>query len=428
MNSPVPIAPTVASPAPAPVVPRPPSAHRPPRAPLPPRPAPWTSRLAVVGAPFRHVGLGRLGDLVLPSDDAASRIALRHELQAEELVYVATCNRVECYLLLPRPIDEARLAERFAAFFRPRGVEVEPGALLARRGEATVEHLFTVASSLDSLVVGETDIAGQVRRAAESDVVTGVCGPRLRTLFDRAAQCARRVQASTSFGRAARSIASLALEKARAHFGPEGPRKTVLVGTGETIRKIGRGLAQLPGERLVVGRTLDKAQALASELGARATTIQDMLLEPLTWIDLLVTATAAPETVVPAWALGPTLAARARALCRRPLVICDLGVPHDVDPTIDRVPGVEVISLELIEAMQRSSGAISDEDLASARRVVREEARRLLREERFRRLATDGARALIGDAMRHLSARDRDLLVRFAVGLAGRLARQPQDP
>lgn len=398
-----------------------------PSVPRPPRPAPWPARLASIGVTFRGIGLGRLGDLVLPEDDLAARPALREALEAEELVYVATCNRMECYAVLPRVGDGARLAASVAAFFTRRGVEAQPEAFTVLCGEAAIERLFSVASSLDSLVVGEADVARQVRRAAEQDAARGLCGPRLRGLFERATHCARRIHATTGFGRAARSIAGLALEKARRHFGPDGPGKTVLVGTGETIRKVGAGLAGLPGERIFVGRARDKAQALAEELGGEAMTLEQLLLEPLPWIDLLVTATAASATVVPAWALGPALAARARALCRRPLVICDLGVPRDVDPSIDRVPGVEVISLERIETLQRASGGVSDEDLAGARRVVRAESQRLLREERFQRLADDGTRALLDDALRHLSPDDRDLLRRFTVGLAGRLARQPQD-
>lgn len=395
--------------------------------PRPPRRALWTTRLAVVGTTFRKVGLGRLGALVLAETNAAERVELREALEAEELVCLATCNRVEYYALLRRPRDADALVATLAAFYARRGVALDPEVLAARTGDAAVEHLLNVSSAIDSLIVGEGDISRQVRRAVEADGASGLCGPRLRLLFERAALCARRVRAATGLGRTGRSVAMLALARAQAYLGPEGPGRTVLVGTGETIRRVARGLAHLPGERLFVGRSLDKAEALATELGGRALTLEQLLLEPPPWIDLLVTATAATETVVPAWALSRALAARAHALCRRPLVICDLGVPRDVDPALDRVPGVQVISIESLEAEQRACGGVSDEDLVGARRIARAETERLLREERFQRLADEGTRALLDDALHHLSPHDRELLVRFTVGLAGRLARQPQE-
>ncbi|MBX3471216.1 MAG: hypothetical protein KF878_30480 [Planctomycetes bacterium] len=381
----------------------------------------------MVGSSFRKLGLGRLAELVLPSDDHAALLALREALGAEELVYLATCNRVECHALLRAPAAPDALAARAAAFFRGRGASADAAAFVAVAGLDAVERLFAVTSSLDSLVLGETGVARQVRLAADRAATSGLSGPTLGRVFDRAAVCARRVHARSGLARASRSVAAMALEKVRARFGPEGPGVTVLVGAGETIREVARALAGLPGERLVVNRSIGAAEALAREVGGRALSLERFLLEPPAWIDLLVSATAATEVVIPAWALGPALAARARALSRRPLVVCDLALPRDVDPAIDDVPGVQVLSLERLEAMQRAKADVSEEVLTVARRLVRQEALGLLREERFRRVAAESAAALVADRLAHLEVEDRELVVRFAGRLAERLASHARD-
>lgn len=396
--------------------------------PRPPTRATWTARLAVVGTTARHVGVGRLAELMLHPQDSAGRVALREALGAEELVYLATCNRIECYVVLPGVATAAELRGRLSEFYAGRNAELTDDELVATVGEGVIEHLFAVTGSLESLIVGETDITRQVRRAADDAARVGLCCAALLSVFERAAACARQVHTRLAAGRAPRSVATAALEGVRSHLGEEGPGTTVLVGTGETIRGVAQAMAGRRGQRLFVDRSLSAAAALAAEFGGRALSLQRLIAEPLPWIDLLVTATSASETVIPAWTLGPALAARARALARRPLIICDLGVPRDVDPSIDHVQGVQVISIDLLQDLQRSQGGLTDEDLVGARRIARREAQRLLREDRFKRLADEGARSLVAGRLGHLGADDREQVLRFAVSLAGRLARQPCDP
>lgn len=389
--------------------------------------ADWTARLAVVGTTFRRVGLGRLGELVLAPDDLAGRMALRAALGAEELVYLGTCNRLECYVVLPEVTPAGELRARLAAFFAGRGVVVGDGELEASTGAAALEHLFSVSGSLESLIVGETDIVGQVRRAAAEAARIDLCRGPLLGVLERATAVARQVHTRLGGGRASRSVATIALEKVRAHFGAQGPGTTVFVGTGETVRKIAAAMAGLGGERIFVGRSAEKATALARDLGGRALALERLLDQPLAWLDLLVTATSATGVVLPASALAPALAARARASCPRPLIVCDLGVPRDVDPSIDHVPGVHVVTLDVIQRLQRASSGVSDADLAAARRVVAREARRVVREDRFRRIADESARSLVDGRLGHLRDDDREQVLRFAAGLAGRLARHRWD-
>ncbi|MCW8140946.1 MAG: glutamyl-tRNA reductase [Planctomycetota bacterium] len=392
----------------------------------------WTDRVAVVATSFRRVGLGRLGTYVLSPEDTAAQAALREALGADELIYLATCNRVECYVAMPHALrdeDAAELLGRARAFFAARGASAEvegPGeALFVRVGQGAVEHLLTVTSGLDSLVLGETEISGQAKRALERCAAVGLAGAALGRLFDRAAACSRRVKNETALGRTPASAAQVAVHKIRKYFGNDGPGVTVLVGAGEMTRKVAQALQGKPGERIFVNRTRDKAEELARKFGGRAQSLAEFLAEPPAWVDVVFAATAATEVVVPAEALAPALAARQAAGARLPLIVCDLGLPRDVDPALDGQPGVFVVDMLTIEALSAENQRALEGEAHKARAVVAEEVARLVREDRFRRIADESAQAMLGARLAHLSDDDRDAILRFATGLASRMARNP---
>ncbi len=396
----------------------------------------WTDRLVLVATSYRRVGLGRLGAFVLPADDVAARQGLRAALGADELVYLATCNRVECYALLAREATAAALEEAGAgarAFFAARGASLAPGPaaagglepLLVLGGADAARHLLRVASGLDSLVLGETEIAGQARRAVEHARAAGLAGPGLARLFEAAQACGRRVRAETGLARASVSAATIAAQKVKKHFGAAGPGVTVFVGTGEMTRKVARALDGTPGERLFVNRTLAKAEELARRHGGRALSLEAFVAAPPPWVDLVFAATGATEPVVPAAALRPALEARRRAGAGRPLIVVDLGLPRDVDPALDAEEGVVVCSMEHVGHAARAAEAAAADALAAAEAVVAAEVERLVREDRFRTLAGASARAILDERLAHLSPTDREVILRFATGLAARMARQP---
>lgn len=385
----------------------------------------WIDRVAVVGTSFRRVGLGRLGGFVLPAD-GGEHAALREALGADELTFVATCNRVECYVVLPaavRDADATELQRRVAAFFAARGAEAREADLFARAGEAAVGHLLAVASGFDSLIPGETEIAGQLRRAHARDRAAGLAGPVLERLFDRAVLCSRRVKNETALGRAPTSAAGIAVQKLRKYFGQAGPAVTVFVGAGEMTRKVAQALAAHAGERLFVNRTRARAEELAARFGGRALSLAEFLAAPPARVDLLFSATAAGETVVPAAALEPALAARRPE--DGPLVVCDLGVPRDVDPVLDARPGVLVVDMRTIEALARQGEAAVSAELDKARAIVDREVAQVVREARFEQLAAESARAVLDGPLAHLSPDDQEVVRRYVVGLAARMARQP---
>lgn len=385
-------------------------------------------RLACVGASFRTLGFERLGELVLPADERATTVpGLARALGVDELVYLATCNRVECWVALREPADAPALPRRLAAFMGARGGQVTAEALTLRAGRAALEHLLRVASALDSLVVGETEIAGQVRRAADDAHALGLLGELLRPAFERASACARRARKAFESARPPASAADLAVAKITQHFGDAGPRAAVLVGVGPMTRKVAGALSGRPGCELVfVNRTLPRAEEFARRFGGRAMSLDAFHGQPPAWIDLVFTATSARAPVVRPEHLAPALSARRAAGLVQPMIVCDLGVPRDVDPACDALEGVLVVALEHMEALVHLRAAEND-GFARAAAVVQEELERAVREDRFRAIAGESARAMLASRLAHLSEDDREAILRFASGLAARFARQPSD-
>lgn len=382
-------------------------------------------RFAVVGTSFRRVGFARLARFVLPDDGVASGdlARLREAFGAREIVYVATCNRVECYIAL-RPgerADAARLLARAVDVFSLRaGAPVEEASLFAKTGPDALAHLFAVAASLDSLVVGECEIAGQLRRAAERAQDAGLAGPALRRAFDRAGRAARRVRAETAIGRTPVSVASLCVRTIREHFGAA-RFDAVLIGAGEVTRKVAAGLQEQGAKLLFVNRTLANAEALAQRFGGEAMSLEAFRAAPPAALDVVVTATAAPGTILGEGELAP---ARAQAREKR-LLVCDLGLPADVEAAVARARDVRVVTLADLEAIARENRVRLEAEVGHAEAIVAEEVADALRALQLRAVAEESVEALLAERMGHLAEDDREAIRRFAASLADRLARQP---
>jgi len=379
-------------------------------------------QIALVGTSFRQVGFEELGRLTLGPDQADARALLRQALAGEELVYLSTCNRVECYLAAPKLPKAEDLRQRAAGFFNLRGTPAAPDWFTVKSGAAAVEHLFAVTSSLDSLVAGETDIIRQVKRAALQANEEQLDGAGLKRLFERAVLCARRVHAETGLGSKPVSVATLAVQKIQRHFGPSGPPSSVLVGSGDMIHEVAGALGRYEGDRLFVNRTRAGAEALAAEFGGRASSLDEFQANPPAEIDLLFTATSAPEPVIPPHALEPAMEARQG---RAPMIVCDLGVPRDVDPSLEGREGIILLALEHLEVIADLNRQKLELELAQARELVADHAARLSREDRFRALADESTHAILVGRLGHLSEGDRETILRFAKQLAERFARQP---
>ncbi|HXH83789.1 MAG TPA: glutamyl-tRNA reductase [Candidatus Tectomicrobia bacterium] len=254
----------------------------------------------------------------------------------DELVIVSTCNRVEAYGVAEAP-GEAR-ALVFRALCRHRGLDlatVEP-MLYSHVDEHAVRHAFRVAASLDSMMVGEPQILGQVKEAFALAQAAQTVGPVLHGLFTQAFAVAKRVRTETAIGRHAVSVSFAAVEMARKIFAGLGGRAVLLVGAGKMSELAARHLLEQGAFPVyVANRTWSRAQALARALAGTAVPFDD-LGTALAAVDIVITSTGAPEPVID----RAMVTAALRGRRGRPLFFIDIAVPRDVEPGVDALDDV----------------------------------------------------------------------------------------
>ena len=324
-------------------------------------------RIGVAGLSLHETDVRGLEQLERPQPGAVGERlrAIADEIAASEVVLIATCNRIELVFArevghLPCRADVEALADQLGL----REDDELRGQMHLRCGRDAVRHLFRVASSLDSLVVGEDQVLGQVREAIEASRALGMTGALLGALFEQALHVGKRVRTETELSRHPVSVVSLGLASVAERF-PDEPPRLALIGTGHMAGAAARGAGQsgLP-VALVAGRSLDRAEALAKTIGARAVDLEHFRsgTEP---VDALVSATSAPGCVLDAATLG-RLARRTPS--GRPLLGVDLAVPRDLEP----VPGssVEIVDLDALRARADANRALRAEAAALAELLV----------------------------------------------------------
>jgi len=287
------------------------------------------------------------------SADAAT--ALMGELVTapgvEEAVALCTCHRTELYVATLDPAA-ARRAVLGALCTVASADEAELlGHVHVLRGAQVSRHLFAVTAGLESMVLGEAEIQGQVRRSLERARAAGTAGPVTGRLFGDALSSGGRVRSRTAIGRGGASVSSVAVELARDAAGSLGGRRVLVVGAGQSGALSARALADEGMEVVVASRHRSRAADVADQLGS-AVSLADLPSE-LERVAVVFTATAASERLISRELVAAAMLARDG----RPLVIVDLGMPRDVDPGAADVPGVTLLDLDDVdERLQANSG------------------------------------------------------------------------
>jgi glutamyl-tRNA reductase len=398
--------------------------------------------IGLVGLTFRSQGADAVARLTVPREDRAAAVAnLAAELGVAELVYLATCNRVE---ILYRERDGRRAGDRRRDVLRVlTGCEPQPGEaehlLRGWHGEGAVEHLFVVAAGLDSAQVGEREIQGQLRDALETarsaQTAGAIAGGLLGRLVEEALRVAHQVHRNSGLGEGRLSLAEIAadhlLERVR-----RSPGRVALIGVSPMTRKCGEALAREKVPLVVVNRTLARAEELACELGnAFALSLDDFRQRPPR-IEALVAATGSPEAVLDRAALE-RLAARSES--GEPLLAIDLAVPPDVDPAAARAVGIHRLGMDDINREADEQRSRRQAETAAARELVDaalDELRHRLAErvlspvlarihQRYRDTAAEGMARLLAKEGAGLDERQREAIGRWAETLAKRLAHLP---
>ncbi|HEU4905066.1 MAG TPA: glutamyl-tRNA reductase [Solirubrobacterales bacterium] len=361
-----------------------------------------------------------------------------HELTAVEGIHeaaaISTCNRTELYLIVSDPVE----AESEALGVLTRQAEIRPTELLGhlyslRAGEAG-RHLFQVTAGLDSMIVGEAEIQGQVKRAYELALVEGATGPILNRLFRGALAAGGRVREETAVGEKGVSVPSVAVELARRTLGDLGEKRVLVVGAGETAELVARALVSRGAASVfVANRHYDRAIGLAQRFGGEAAR-WEQLPEQLQAADIVVSATNSPHHIVERDGLEQVMETRSG----QPLLLVDIAVPRDVEPECREVTGV---SLHDIDDVQQIVGRNAGDREGEARRAEPILAAELDRFERWlaslsvvptiAALRERGdevvARVLAENEGRwdSLSAADRERLAAMAKAIASRLLHDP---
>ena len=303
-----------------------------------------------------------------------------------EAMILSTCNRVEVYAVVDAFHGGLSAIGQVLADHSGMSMGELTRHAYVRYSEAAVEHLFAVTSGLDSAVVGEQQVLGQVRRAYAAAEANSSVGRVLHDLAQRALSVGKRVHAETSIDAAGASVVSVALDIAAERVAGIAGRTATVVGAGSmgalsAAHLIRAGVSHIN----VVNRSLPRAQRLAASIaeqgvGARAMTL-DELPAALASSDVVVSCTGAVRPVVSLADVHHALAANLRDEHAEPLVLCDLGMPRDVDPAVAGLPGVSVVDMERVQREPSARAAAADAD--AARRIVAAEVAAYLASQRM---------------------------------------------
>ena len=285
----------------------------------------------------------------------------------EEVVVLSTCNRVEIYGVTPKVNGNVhRLFQNLST----GEVDFAPH-LYVKEGAEAVEHLFSVVSGLDSMVIGETEITGQVKQAYLAAQEAKLTGRVTNRLFQTALQTAKEIRTQTGIGRGATSVGSVAVELAERIFDRDLSGKTVMIiGAGKMGEACIRHLAK-KGARsvLVSNRSYDRALNLANEFGGRAVRFDDCL-QAMAEADIVVSSTGSPQTILHRDGVASVMAGRGN----RPLFLIDIAVPRDIDADVEQLDNVYLYNVDHLEAIMRENVRQREQELTRCRSILGERA------------------------------------------------------
>lgn len=327
--------------------------------------------LLTVGLSHRTAPVSLLERTSVPADDVRKTLDELHQAPAiSEVLLLSTCNRIEVYADVAR--FHPAVGEITTVLARHAGVPVDVLAehLYVHFAEAAVEHIFAVAGGLDSMVVGESQILGQVRAAYALGTDTGSVGRSLHDLAQTALRVGKRVQTETGIDRAGASVVAVALDQAEQVLGPLRDARALVVGAGSVGALAGTALRRAGVTDLVVAnRSSARAAHLAESLDARSAALEQLPAQ-IAEADLVVSCTGAAGLVIESSAVTPRP--------ERPLAILDLALPHDVSPEVGHLPGITYIDLDRL----RARGAmVSDESVREANAIIAAELSSYLAEQ-----------------------------------------------
>lgn len=328
------------------------------------------SELLAIGLSHKTAPVEVRERLALPETRSGEFLReLRAAADIDEAVAVSTCNRTELYLVVSDPVEAESLTLGMLA--RQAGIRptsLAPAIYSLRNCEAA-RHLYRVTAGLDSMLIGEAEIQGQVKRAYEGALRHQTAGPMTKHLFQAALATGKRVRSETGIGEGALSLPSVAVGLARELLGDLSGRRAVIVGTGETSELAARALTA-NGARTIFVATRRRAGAisLAARYGGESVSF-DELPQALDRADILVSATASPHLLIEAGELATVMRLR-RA---RPLLLIDLAVPRDIDAACSQIEGASLYDIDDLQAVVDRNRRVRQTEARRAEAIVEQE-------------------------------------------------------
>ncbi len=394
--------------------------------------------IVVVGVNHQAAPVAVREMLAFTPSQMDSALSALHERTAEG-VLLSTCNRTEIYAVVPSAEDGLREIMGFLGDFhggRFHGAHPEHMTrfLFSLSGQDAVRHLFAVASGLESMIIGEPQILGQVRQAYVAAAARGTAGPVLSWVFLHALKAGKRVRTDTGISRNAASVSHAAVEVARKALGTIAGRSILLIGAGEMAELAARNLLDNGCTDLVVtNRTYKRAVALATQFGGRAAEFKQ-LPRLLAETDIAITCTGAPAFVVHPEDVRSAMELRPE----RPLFLVDIAVPRDVDPDVKQVANVFLHDIDDLQLVRAANLEERQKEAAAAGEIIEDELRafdlwwsslhvvptiRALRDraDEIRRVELEKALGRLGD----ISDRQRSTVEALASGIVNKILHQP---
>ena len=327
--------------------------------------APQTQILCL-GLSYRTAQVDVREKFAIPETELARSLATLTSLPGiAEAVVVSTCNRVEFYAAAHDASTAMCSLQQFAA--ERSGVPpTVPDPFYAHDGATAINHLFRVVSGLESMVIGETEILGQIKKSYAAATAAGSTSRNLNKFFQRAFNVAKEVRTQTSITRGPVSVGSVTVDLAEKIFGELASCRVMILGAGETSELTARALL-LRGVKtiFVANRTYERAAALAAEMGGEAIHFEECD-QRYPEIDILISSTAATHAIVTHAKIAPVMSQRPE----RPLFIIDLAVPRDVEPSVNAIEGAYLYDIDSLQAIARQGIEVRKQEITHCEQII----------------------------------------------------------
>jgi glutamyl-tRNA reductase len=320
----------------------------------------FLSSFGVIGVSFKNADLEFRSRLSFTEDSAQQFLNDVHDRGIRECVVLSTCNRSEIYYIGG---DSSLIESSLAMFF---GISPHhlPEHIYRKSGKDAIQHLFTVASGLDSAVLGETEILAQVKESWNRSKALGLCGSKLQLALQRALMASKRVRTETKISKHVTSVSSLAVRSANRHLGGIAGRKTTIAGAGRTAERVAKELFLLkPASLAVANRTLANAAALASAHGGSAHGLPE-LDGLVNGSDVVFLALGVEE---------PVLTKAKLSIVDHPLLVVDLCVPRACEESVAELPHVSLIHVDALEQECVENEGLRQAEVPNGEKIVFDE-------------------------------------------------------